>query len=477
MNGKRTVLVVEDEPLKVYTLEENLTEAGFNVLTALDGNVALDILKSEPVDALVTDVHMPGLDGLSLLEESMRMNALRPVLVITGYQEVQDAVRAMKAGAIDYIVKPVSGEEIALRLNRALAGSAMAGENLVLRHEVQRLKGHSDPVLVGEALTPLRQALEKAAATDATVLIVGETGTGKEVCSRFLHHHSPRAQGPFVVVPCAALPQSLIESELFGHEKGAFTGATARRNGYFTNAAGGTLLLDDVDDLPYEVQGRLLHVLQSKTFLRVGGTRQEHTDVRVVAATKKDLAALVKERLFRDDLMYRLSVIALQIPPLRSRQEDIPVLAEFFLKCATARLGRKPKTLLKETVQALKDYPWPGNVRELEHMIEATMIMHSGAEVRPQDLPAVIGAARQISHTQRGDSLFSLHMDAKSSIELESALEDFERALLTWAFERADRNQGQAAKLLNIPRSTFQYRWAKVFRTEAADASHGNERG
>ncbi|HEY3321080.1 MAG TPA: sigma-54 dependent transcriptional regulator [Planctomycetota bacterium] len=455
MTEARTVLIVDDEPLKILTLEEHLAQAGYKVLTAVDGQDALNLLKTKSIDALVTDVRMPGLDGLSLLEESMKLSPNRPVLVMTGYEEVQDAVRAMKAGALDYMVKPVSGEEITLRLNRTLADSALAGENQRLRHEVQRLKGQSDAVIVGQGMQPVCQVLEKAASTDSTVLIIGETGTGKEMCSRFLHQRSPRAQGPFIVVPCAALPQTLIESELFGHERGAFTGATARRPGYFTNADGGTILLDDVDDLPLEVQGRLLHVLQSRTFQRVGGTRAERVDVRIVAATKKDLGTLVKEKTFRDDLMYRLSVVTVQIPPLRARREDIPVLADFFLKCSVQRLGRKPKTFTPDALQALAEYVWPGNVRELEHVIESTVVMHSGTEVVRSDLP---GMLRAPSH----DPLFSLHVDGRAEISLETTLADFERALLRWAFDRAEGNQGAAAKLLGIPRSTFQYRWSRV---------------
>jgi DNA-binding NtrC family response regulator len=461
MMKQRTLLIADDEPLKVLTLEEHLSNAGYLVKTAVNGDDALAILKTQAIDAVITDVRMPGMDGIRLLEESLKLDPSRPVLVMSGYQEVQDAVRAMKAGAMDYLSKPVSGDEILLRLSRAFADSELAGENLRLRHEVQRLKGETEPVLIGQGLEPLRQGLDKAASTDATVLIVGETGTGKEVCSRYLHHHSARAKGPFVVVPCAALPQSLIESELFGHEKGAFTGALFRRSGYFSNAAGGTLLLDDVDDLPIEIQGRLLHVLQSRSFQRVGGNRQEGTDVRIVAATKKNLSALVKERLFRDDLMYRLSVITLQIPPLRARIVDVPVLADFFLRCALNRLGRKAKTISKPAIDAMLSYAWPGNVRELEHVIESTVIMHTGDEIGVGDLPFT---ARNASNP-----LFTLHLEGKTEVALHDALRSFECALLKWAFEKSESNQAHAAKLLGLPRSTFQYQWAHIVEGPTAD--------
>jgi DNA-binding NtrC family response regulator len=450
----KTVLIADDEPLKVLTLEEHLTQAGYTVLTAVDGNAAMALLKTKPVDALITDVRMPGLDGLQLLDASRQLDPNRPVLVMTGYDEVADAVRAMKAGAIDYLVKPVSGEAIALRLERALAESRLAGENQLLRREVEKLGGRIDPVIVGRGMDATRQALEKAAATNATVLLVGETGTGKELCARYLHRHSARAQGPFVSVPCTALPQTLVESELFGHEKGAFTGATVRRDGYFSAAHSGTLLLDDIDDLPLDVQSRLLQILQSGVINRVGSSRPEHVDVRMVASTKKDLNSLVHKRLFRDDLMYRLSVITIHIPPLRARREDIPLLADFFLKCASARLGRKAKQLTEDTLRLLQAYDWPGNVRQLEHMMESVVVMHAGTEVEPENLPNLSALLPQ-------DALFSLHVDGRESIPLEQTLASFERALLEWALKKADGNQAHAAKILSIPRSTFQYRWSR----------------
>ena len=456
MTEARTVLIADDEPLKVLTLEEHLVQAGYKVLSAVTGDAALELLKQQRIDALVTDVRMPGLDGLALLEESVKLDPARPVLVMTGYGDVQTAVQAMKAGAIDYMVKPVSGEEIALRLDRALAESALVGENLRLRHEVQRLGGQSEPVIVGRGMREVCASLDKAAGTDASVLLHGETGTGKEVCARYLHSRSARPRGPFMVVACATLSPSLVESELFGHEKGAFTGAAARRDGYFAAADGGTLFLDDVDDLPLEIQGKLLHVLQSRSYSRVGGTRVEKADVRIVSATKHDLREQVAQKRFRDDLMYRLNVVTIVIPPLRQRKADIPELAEFFLKCAMARFGRSPKHFTPNALQALAAYSWPGNVRELEHVVESVVIMHPGVEIEPGDLAPVI-------RLERDHPLFSLSINGHETIPFEKSLLDFERALLKWAFEKAERNQVRAAKLLGIPRSTFQYRWTAVF--------------
>jgi DNA-binding NtrC family response regulator len=456
MGEARMVLIADDEPLKVLTLEEYLVQAGYRVLTAVSGHEALALLKQQPIDALVTDVRMPGLDGLALLEESIKLDPARPVLVMTGYGDVQTAVKAMKAGAIDYMVKPVSGEEIALRLDRALVESALVGENLRLRHEVQRLGGQSKSAIVGRGMREVCDALDRAAGTDATVLLHGETGTGKEVCARYLHSRSARARGPFVVVSCATLSPSLIESELFGHEKGAFTGAAARRDGYFAVAGEGTLFLDDVDDLPLEMQGKLLHVLQSRTYNRVGGTRLEKADVRIVAATKLDLREQVAQKRFRDDLMYRLNVVTITIPPLRERKADIPELAEFFLKCAMSRFGRGPKHFTPDALEALAVCRWPGNVRELEHVVDSIVIMHSGTEITASDLLPMARSERQYP-------LFSLNTDDQEAISFEKTMLEFERALLSWAFEKGEHNQGRAARLLGIPRSTFQYRWSAAF--------------
>lgn len=450
----KTILIVDDEPLKVLTLEEHLTQAGYTVLTAVNGEGAMTLLRSRPVDALVTDVRMPGMSGLELLEASKQQAPNRPVLVMTGYDEVSDAVRAMKAGAIDYLIKPVSGEAIAIRIERALVESELVGENLMLRREVDKLKGQAAPVIIGRGMDETRNALEKAAVTDSTVLLVGETGTGKEICARYLHQHSGRAKTAFVPVPCAALPQSLVESELFGHEKGAFTGASGRRDGYFSTADGGTLFLDDIDDLPLDVQSRLLRILQFNVLNRVGSTRPENIDVRMIASTKKDLNALVRNKFFRDDLMYRLSVITIHIPPLRARKDDIPVLADFFLKATTARLGRKAKTFSTEAMAILQAYDWPGNVRQLEHLIESVVVMHASEEIVPRDLPLLVPL-------QGHAGLFSLHVEGRQSIPLDKTLEAFEHALLDWALRKAGGNQAQAAKLLDIPRSTFQYRWQR----------------
>jgi DNA-binding NtrC family response regulator len=361
----------------------------------------------------------------------------------------------MRAGATDYLTKPVSSEEILIRLERALAVSQLNGENKQLKSELSRLKGDARPVIISESMKAVFEKLRRAAETDATVLLIGETGTGKEICARYLHAQSSRSSGPFVVVSCAALAPSLIESELFGHEKGAFTGAGSRREGKIIQANRGTLFLDDIDDISLDMQTKLLRVLEDSSFERVGGTEKIKVEVRFAAATKQDLSGLVAAGKFRDDLMYRLSVVQVHIPPLRERREEIVGLAEHFLSASLVRVGRPHKHFTPQALELIGAFAWPGNVRELEHVIEGLVAIHAGEEIRPEDLPEYIRSASRTS-------LFSINITGRDSLKLDSALAEFERALLEWALEKAEGNQGKAAALLNLPRSTFQYRWSKL---------------
>lgn len=452
---KRTVLIADDEMLKLMTLKNHLTKAGLNVITATDGAAALELLTGEEVHAVVTDVRMPGVSGLALLEKSKELDPSRPVLVMTGYGAVEDAVRAMRAGAEDYMMKPVSAEEILVRLERAFELTRLSSEYQRLRDEMERMGGPLEPVVASEKMRAVIENFRRAAETEATVLVVGETGTGKEVCARFLHSRSRRANGPFVAVSCAALAPGVVESELFGHEKGAFTGAAGRREGRLHAAAGGTLFLDDVDDIPLEVQAKLLRVLEDSTYERVGGTDKIKADVRFVAATKKDLDELVAQGRFRDDLMYRLKVVQIEIPPLRERREEITVLAEYFLKRSVARMGRPAKRFTPEALETMKKFLWPGNIRELEHVVDSLVAIHPDEEIRLADLPERLKAADN-------HPLFTLNLSGKDLIQLDDALAEFEKRLLSWALAKAQGNQGKAAQLLSIPRSTFQYRWGKL---------------
>ena len=451
----RIVLIADDEMLKLMTLEEQLRAAGFDVLTATDGDRAANLLHAKRIDALVTDVRMPGTDGLSLLERSKALDRTRPVLVMTGYAAVDDAVRAMRAGAIDYMIKPVSGEEVVLRLQRAFAVIDMSDENRRLRGELQRLGGPREVVYRSPKMAAVLSLLERAASTEATVLIVGETGTGKEVCAQHLHDRSSRRDGPFVPVSCAALATTLIESELFGHERGAFTGATVKRDGRLHAARGGTLFLDDVDDFPIESQAKLLQVLQRSTYERVGSTTPIQSNVRWVAATKRSLSELVAEGRFRDDLMYRLEVVEVVLPPLRERPEDVAPLAEYFLRRSIERMGRPARQFTPAALERLAAMPWPGNVRELEHVIESIVVLHTKSEIDARDIPIRHGRAT-------AEPLFHLNLDTVDTVDLDGALHRMERDLLTWALEQSGGNQVGAARRLRLARSTFQYRWSRI---------------
>jgi len=454
-NNQKTVLIADDEILKLMTLKEYLKKAGLNVMIAQDGEAALALLKSEKIHALITDVRMPGINGLSLLEKSKELDPSRPVLVMTGFGAIEDAVHAMRLGATDYLTKPVSSEEILVRLERAFAVSLINNENRQLKTELQRLKTGYEPIVNSEKMKTVFEKLKRASQTDATVLLIGETGVGKEICARYLHEQSKRSAGPFVVVSCAAFAPSLVESELFGHEKGAFTGASARREGRIFAANHGTLFLDDIDDIPLEVQTKLLRVLEDSTYERVGGSEKIQADVRFVAATKQDLARLAAEKKFRDDLMYRLGVVQIEIPPLRERKEEIPALAQHFLKTSLLKVGRPQKKFTKEAVDRMVTLSWPGNVRELEHLIEGLVAIHQGEVIDASDLPDNTGATSKYQ-------LFTLNIGSRDFIKLDEALSDLERALLNWAMERSRGNQAKAAQMLRIPRSTFQYRWASA---------------
>lgn len=450
-----TVLTADDEMLKLMTLKNHLTKAGLNVLTATDGLAAFELLRTVEVHALITDVRMPGMSGLSLLEKSKELDPARPVLVMTGYGAVADAVRAMRAGAVDYLTKPVSAEEILLRLERAFDISRLSQEYSRLRDEVNRLSGVVEPVAASPKMRAVLELLRRAAETEATILLVGETGTGKEVCARYLHGHSRRAKGPFVPVSAASLAPGVVESELFGHEKGAFTGAVGRREGRLAMAAGGTLFLDDIDDVSPEIQAKLLRVLEDATYERVGGAEPIHADIRFAAATKRDLKQLVAAGRFREDLMYRLMVVQIELPPLRERTEDVSVLAEHFLKRSLVRMGRPPKVFTPEAIEVLKKYAWPGNVRELEHVIDSLVALHGGEQITPADMPPSLSVSDQ-------RPLFRLNTEGKQEINLEQALADFEASILNWAMTQAQGNQVKAAQLLRVPRSTLQYRLSKL---------------
>ncbi|HIE04595.1 MAG TPA: sigma-54-dependent Fis family transcriptional regulator [Candidatus Latescibacteria bacterium] len=378
------ILVVDDDPLMLDFLKEALLRQGYNVDTAEDGEEALRKVEEKGYDLVITDVRMPGVDGMTVLESVKRDFADTEVVVITAYGTIRNAVEAMKMGAYDYLTKPFSVDEVEVVVNRALERKRLISENIRLKRELEKVQGLRTLIGQSHAIRKVLEMIEMVAPTKATVLIHGESGTGKELVADAIHRLSPRRDGPFVKLNCAAIPESLVESELFGHEKGAFTHAVKRSRGRFELADGGTLLLDEIGEITPAVQAKLLRVLQDGTFQRVGGEGTLRVDVRVIATTNRDLWKAVQEGKFREDLYYRLQVVPIYIPPLRERKEDIPLLVQHFLKMYGEREGKEGLAVSEKAMEILMDYDWPGNIRELENAVERAVILAKGKVLKPE---------------------------------------------------------------------------------------------
>jgi len=439
--GIERVLVVEDDPLGREFLSEALRRLGREV-HAVDGVAAgIGALRAAPPDLVITDLRLPDGSGLEMLRAAAPEGT--PVVVLTAFGTVETAVAAMREGAEDFLTKPFPAEQVALLLQRIDARARLVRENAWLRD--QRLP--ADAEVLG-ASPAFREALElagKAASSDATVLLTGESGTGKERFAGLIHRRSARRAGPYICLNCAAIPESLLESELFGHERGAFTGADRRREGRFELAHGGTLLLDEIGELPLPLQVKLLQAIEEKTFTRVGGNRPVTVDVRLVAATNRDLEAMVRERQFREDLFFRLNVFPIAMPPLRERPGDVRGLVGYFLR----RRGASPEQVTEPALQALESYPFPGNVRELEHTLERALILAGGDSIGPEHLsfarPELAGSLGGVPRIPPGGL----------------SLEDLERDLILQALELAKGNKSQAARLLGLTRRTLYSRMEK----------------
>ncbi|TCW62633.1 sigma-54 dependent transcriptional regulator [Treponema sp. J25] len=387
-----TVLVIDDERNLRESLKLYLEGEDFRVLLAPTGEAGKDVLEKERCDVVVVDLKMPGMSGLDFLHWMKESGPAIPLIMMSAHGDIQDAVEAMKGGAADYLVKPFHPEELVVRLRRVVSDARLISRAQVVeavhRGTGKKANGKEhDEVWLGESppMKTLRALIDKVAPTDSTVLITGESGTGKEVVARSIHRLSKRSDGPFVPINLGGIPENLLESELFGYEKGAFTGAEGRKVGLFELASGGTLFLDEIGDMPLHLQVKLLRVLQDRKLIRLGGSRPIPIDVRIVAATNKNLEEAVREGQFREDLYYRLAVIRLHIPPLRERKEDIPVLAQRFTERFARELGRYPRRLSAEVLQFLDRYPFPGNVRELENAIERAVILSEGEEIKIED--------------------------------------------------------------------------------------------
>jgi DNA-binding NtrC family response regulator len=444
---KPSILLIDDDPSLRRVIEYSLVESGYSVHTAASGEEGLALFQKGICDAVVTDITMPGMSGLEVLVKVRQADPNVPVIVITAYGTIESAVSAMKQGAFDYITKPFNRDELRITLERALKMRRLEKENVRLRAEV--IDRYRFDAIVGgsEKIRAVIALAGRVAPSDATVLVTGESGTGKELLARGIHYSSGRAEGPFIAVNCAAIPESLIESELFGHVKGAFTGAVRDREGKFEQADGGTLFLDEIGDLRVDLQAKILRALQERTVDRVGGVKQVDLDVRVIAATNKDLEREVREGNFREDLFYRLSVVALHMPPLRDRKDDIPILAEHFLR----KFSHGPAVrIAPDALELLTAYGWPGNVRELENVMERASILKRGDMITRDDLP------EKLSRKATGASEVLLNLP-----EGGLSLEELEKDLIIKALERHKGNQTRAAEYLRITRPTLIYRMEK----------------
>jgi two-component system NtrC family response regulator len=448
---KPRILVLDDEPNYVVILHELLSRDGWEVAAAREPLEALRAAARTSFDAALVDLRLGQLDGVEVLSRLRRLDPDLGVVIMTAYATVETAVQAMKAGAMDYVLKPFDNDALLRALHRSAAMTRLARENARLREVTQVDAGERELLGQSAALADVRRLVAQVARTDTTVLVTGETGTGKEVVARAIHRASARAEQPFVPVHCAALAESVLESELFGHERGAFTGAVARKRGRFELAQGGTLFLDEIGELSEAVQVKLLRAIESRTFERVGGEAAIETDARFVAATHRDLEAAIREGRFREDLYYRLNVVRIHVPPLRERRDDIPLLAQHFLHRHGTRMQRGPVLLSEAAAEALMAYAWPGNVRELENVIERALVLSEGATIGPELLPAEIrapSAARNPLAELRGRPL-------------QEALDELERALLLQALEDNGYVQARAAERLGLSKSALHYKLAR----------------
>jgi two-component system nitrogen regulation response regulator NtrX len=442
------ILIVDDERAIRAALRGVLEDEGYRVSDVGSGTEALACVQDEAPDLVFLDIWMPGMDGLEVLAEIKRLRPETAVVMISGHGTIETAVKATKLGAYDFIEKPLSLEKTLLAATRALEHSRLERENRALREELER--GHE---IVGQSpiMEELRAQIAIAAPTNGRVLIHGENGSGKELVARAIHALSARADGPFVEVNCAAIPEDLIESELFGHERGAFTGAVARRRGKFELAHGGTLFLDEVGDMSLKTQAKVLRVLEEQAFERVGGKDTIRVDVRVIAASNQNLSDLIAQGRFREDLYYRLNVIPIEVPPLRTRKEDIPLLVEHFITLFSGANAKRPKTVSVEALAYFLAYDWPGNVRELRNMVERLVIMTPRDIIGPEDLPPPL-RPREVATVE----------DTQRERTLKEAREAFERAYILSQLRAHDWNMTRTAEKLGIERSHL-YRKLKAY--------------
>jgi DNA-binding NtrC family response regulator len=451
--ARERILIVEDEKLIRWSIRSRLKEEGYSIDEAENGKEAFQLLRDDDCDLMLLDFRLPDITGLEILERVRQEAPDVSVVMMTAYGTVENAVQAMKLGAFDYLTKPVNLDELLVIVQKALETTRLRREVHRLRSERRETVGRFDLIGTSPAMREVHQMIEKISRSQATtVLLEGDSGTGKNVVAKAIHYGSPRAERPFVNITCSALTETLLESELFGHERGAFTDAKTQKKGLLEVADGGTVFLDEIGEMGTAMQVKLLRFLEEKAFKRVGGTRDIHVDVRIVAATNRNLEEAVKNGDFREDLFYRLRVIPIRLPSLRERREDIPTLIQYFLDHFNKELRKNTAGVAPDAMERMTDYVWPGNVRELRNVIERIMILESKDRIGLEDLPAALRAGR---------SPF-VDVQAPKPVAVGSmTLEEMERWAICRALERSGQNQVRAAKLLGISRDTLRYRMKK----------------
>jgi DNA-binding NtrC family response regulator len=453
MMTRERILIVEDEKLIRWSIRSRLKEEGYSIDEAATGKEAFRLLGEEECDLMLLDYRLPDITGLEILERIRQEDPDVSVVMMTAYGTVENAVQAMKLGAFDYLTKPVNLDELVVIVHKALETTRLRREVHRLRSEQRETHGRVDLIGTSQAMRDVLEMIEKICRSQATtVLLEGDSGTGKNIAAKSIHYGSPRAERPFVNITCSALTETLLESELFGHERGAFTDAKTQKKGLLEVADGGTVFLDEIGEMGTAMQVKLLRFLEEKTFKRVGGTRDIRVDVRIVAATNRNLEEAVKTGHFREDLFYRLRVIPIRLPSLRERREDIPILVHYFLDHFNGEFRKNTSAMAPDALQRMTDYRWPGNVRELRNVIERIMILEDKERIELEDLPSAV---------RTGSSLLA-EDEHPTRLEIGSmTLEEMERWAIGKALEQAGQNQVRAARLLGVSRDTLRYRMKK----------------
>ncbi len=448
------ILIAEDDRNALSGLVEILREEGYDVVGVDSGKKAIRALEREKFDILLTDLRMPDLDGMQVYEHSLQVSPEMKTIVMTAYSSVKDAVDAMKRGVYEYLTKPLDLDELFVILHKAISELSLVRENEELKDRLRSSFRFENIIGRSEPMQRVFKTIRKVAQSDATVLIRGESGTGKELVARAIHYNSKRAEKPLVEMSCASFPETLLESELFGYEKGAFTGATGRKAGRFELANGGTIFLDEIGEISGSVQTKLLRVLQEKEISRLGGTEAIKVDVRVVTATNRDLEKALADGSFREDLYYRLNVIPIVLPPLRDRKDDIPLLVDHFIRKYTRQNNREPMEITESALELCMKYHWPGNVRELENAIENAVVLGEGRQILPENLPIHLNA-REVESVSNIELLFNAGETFREKVEFA------EKLVLEEAIRKAGGNKSEAAKRLDISLRTMRYKIRK----------------